>query len=168
MADEKVNTKNILLPDIKEPESSDLEDSSMKLLSPKQQRFVHMYLSGQYKLTDIAKLMNVSLSCLRGYINNKDVKEIIEKVQQEEDEIVKQGIKTLRMKALYKMGELVDSKIDGIAYQAARDILDRTGHKAPTKQEVNVEIYTFEQQIKEVIKQSNKPEEFIDVEYENI
>jgi hypothetical protein len=168
MSDEKLNAEDILLPEVREPEPSDLEDSSVKLLSPKKQRFVHMYLSGQYRLTDIAKLMNMSVATIRKYATDKDVKDVIEQVQMEEDEIVKQGIKALRMKALYKMGELVDSKIDGIAYQAARDILDRTGHKAPTKQEVNVEIYTFEQQIKEVIKQSNNAEEFIDVEYEDV
>lgn len=157
-----MNTEDIKLPVVNEPDENDLVDSSLPALNPKQQRFVHLYLSGQYKITEIAELLNMSTSSLRKWLATPEIKTHIEQIQQQEDDIVKQGIKALRLKALYKMGTLVDSPVDGIAYQAARDILDRTGHKAPTKQEVNVEIYTFEQQIKDVIKQSN----YIEAEYE--
>lgn len=160
-----ISTDDIKLPEVKEPTSDDLIDSKMKLLEPKRQRFVHLYLSGDYTLAGIAELLNVSAQTVYRWAGNPEIKAIIEEVQTQEDELVKQGIKALRLKALYKMGELVDSKVDGIAYQAARDILDRTGHKAPSKQEVNIEVHTFEQQIKEVIGKSNM-DKFIDTSYE--
>jgi hypothetical protein len=44
----------------------------------------------------------------------------------------------------------MDSRQDAIAYQAARDILDRTGHKGVDKKQVEVSV-TFEQQLKEML-----------------
>ena len=152
------------VPEVNLPTPEDLEDSKMKLLNPRQQRFIHLYLSGQYQIKQIAELLNMSLSGVRGWLKNPDIKAIIEDIQADEDDIVRQGLKAIRLSALYKMQGLLNSPIDGIAYQAARDILDRTGHKAPTKQEVKVEVYTFEQQLQEAIKSIDKPEEFIDVD----
>lgn len=160
-----LSVEDIKLPEIKEPTPEDLVDSKMQLLEPKKQRFVHLYLSGDYSLVAISELLNVHRQTIYRWAANPEIQEIITSVQKQEDELVKQGMKALRLKALYKMSELIDSKVDGIAYQAARDVLDRNGHKAPTKQEVNVEIHTFEQQIKEVINQSNM-DKFIDIEYE--
>jgi predicted DNA-binding protein YlxM (UPF0122 family) len=154
----------IKLPDVNLPTQEDLEDSQIKLLTPRQQRFVHMYLSGQYQIKQIAELLNMSTGGVRNWLKNPQIKSIIEEVQTEEDDIVRQGLKAIRLSALYKMQNLLNSPIDGIAYQAARDILDRTGHKAPTKQETKIEIYTFEQQLKDAIQQIDKPDEFIDVE----
>lgn len=152
------------VPQVDLPTPEDLEDTKMKLLNPRQQRFIHLYLSGQYQVKQIAELLNMSLSGVRGWLKNPDIKAIIEEIQADEDDIVRQGLKAIRLSALYKMQGLLNSPIDGIAYQAARDILDRTGHKAPTKQEVKVEVYTFEQQLQEAIKSIDKPEEFIDVD----
>lgn len=157
-----METKDIMLPQLQETSVEELEESALKLLNPKQQRFVHLYLAGSYKLPEIAELLNVSMSTIRSWLRNPTIKGHIEQVQIEEDDIVKQGIKMLRLKAVYKMNELMDSKIDGIAYQAARDVLDRTGHKAPTKQEVTVEVKTFEQQLTELMKEQNMESEFIE------
>ena len=151
------------LPQVNMPTQDDLEDSQMKLLNPRQQRFVHLYLSGQYQIKQIAELLNMSLSGVRGWLKNPIVKALIEDIQAEEDDIVRQGLKAIRLSALYKMQRLLDSPIDGIAYQAARDILDRTGHKAPTKQEVKVEVYTFEQQLQQAIQGIKGADEFIDI-----
>jgi predicted DNA-binding protein YlxM (UPF0122 family) len=155
----------IKMPDIREPDEEDLLDSSIKLLNPKQQRFVHMYLSGQYKISEMAELLHMSQNGVRLWLKKPEIRKIIDEYQAEEDEIVKQGLKALQLKALQKMADLIDSKIDGIAYQAARDILDRNGKKAPTKQEVNVEIYTFEKQMVDAIKQAGASDEYIEAEY---
>lgn len=144
-----METKDLILPQIEEEDELELE--SFKRLNPRQQRFTHLYMSGQYTLTQIKDLLHVSMSTIRSWLRNPEIKHTIEQYQDEEDEIVKQGLKALRLKAMYKMNELMDSKIDGIAYQASRDVLDRTGHKAPTKQEVTVEVKTFEQQLSELL-----------------
>lgn len=56
----------------------------------------------------------------------------------------------MRMKAMARMGDLMDSPIDGVALQACKDVLDRTGHKA--KQEIKMEktVKTFEMQINDL------------------
>ena len=111
----------------------------------------------------------MSLSGVRGWLKNPDIKAIIEEIQADEDDIVRQGLKAIRLSALYKMQRLLESPIDGIAYQAARDILDRTGHKAPTKNETKIDVaITFEQQLQEAISHIDKPEQFIDADYEVI
>lgn len=147
---------DVNMPVVEEKTEEELLDSPVHKLNPRQQRFVHLYLSGQYAITDIAELLNMSPYTLRRWLANPEIKEIINSFQTEEDEIVRQGIKALRLKALNKMGALIDSKIDGIAYQAARDVLDRTGNKGTEKKEVSVEIYTFEQQLKDIISKKDK------------
>lgn len=152
------------LPVVQEVTMEDMEESRIRVLNPKQQRFVHMYLSGQYNIPQIAQLMKVSVGGIRKWLNTPHIKQIINEFQDEEDEIVRQSLKALRLKAMYKMSDLMESKIDGIAYQAARDVLDRTGHKAPTKNETKVEIFTYEQQLKEVMKDVIDVNEFQSVD----
>jgi len=157
--------KELTVPEVNLPTQDDLEDSKIALLNPRQQRFVHLYLSGQYQIKQIAELLNMSVSGVRTWLKNPDIKALIEEIQAEEDDIVRQGLKAIRLSALYKMQQLLNSPIDGIAYQAARDILDRTGHKAPTKQETKIDVaVTFEQQLKEALQHIEMPEEFIDVD----
>lgn len=147
---------DVNMPVVEEKTEEELLDSPVHKLNPRQQRFVHMHLSGQYKMAEIAELIGVSIYTIRGWLANPKIKQIITEFQTEEDDIVKQGIKALRMKALNKMSDLVDSNMDAIAYQAARDILDRTGHKGTEKKELSVEIYTFEQQLKDIISKKEK------------
>lgn len=158
--DMSLTSQDIKMPVVHPPSDEDLIDSALVQLKPQHQRFVHLYLGGAYTLPQIAKLQNVAYSTVRQWLQRDDIKKYIEQYQSEEDDIIRQGLKAVRMKALCKLGQLVDSNIDGIAYQAVRDILDRTGFKAPTKQEVNVEIKTFEQQILEII--NNDRENYVE------
>jgi predicted DNA-binding protein YlxM (UPF0122 family) len=132
-------------------ETDDIEQGSFQLLKPKQQRFVHMYLSGKYKISEIADILKVTEQTVRGWVKNPKIKTIIEEYQQSEAEIVQHNLKALSMKALNVMNDLLSSDIDGIRYQAAKDLLDRTGFKPSTKQDVKVEIYNYEQQIKQLV-----------------
>ena len=158
-------SEEIKMPMFVEPTTEDLIDSPMNSLNPRQQRFVHMYVSGQYSLKQISELMGVQVQTIRSWLKGQQLKTIIGEIQADEDDIVRQGLKAIRMKALYKMSDLINSNIDGIAYQAARDVLDRTGFKPPTKQETKTEVHiTFEQQLKDAIQSSNNPNEFIETD----
>lgn len=139
-------------------------------LKPGQRRFINLYVTGQYTMKEISDLLNVSHMTLYRWLQKKDIKDAIEEMQTQEDEIVRQSLKAVRIDALHKMKKLLNSPIDGIAYQAARDILDRTGHKAPTKQEVKTEItVTFEEQLKDALKGIEGAQEFIEVDnYEKL
>ena len=160
---EEVKSTEIALPNIEKVTKEDMANNPFKDLEPHQQRFIHMYLSGNYTIPKIAEILGYHPVTLRRWLAKPEFKKILEKYQEEETEIVKQTLMALRLKALYKMSELIDSPIDGIAYQAARDILDRTGHKATQKQDVKIEVYNYETQIKEIL---GDDIELIETDYE--
>lgn len=163
-----MDSTEIKLPEIvekTEEELMELQESPYGNLSPKHQRFCHLYLSGRYTMNELAQLMNVAPNTIRMWLKKSEIMSAIEQYQVHEDEIIKQSLKALRLKAMHKMGSLIDSPVDGIAWQAAKDILDRTGHKAVHKTEMDVNIKTYEQQINEILKDLNEP---IDVGYKEI
>lgn len=120
-------------------------------LTAKQQRFVHLYITGQYKLTQISELLGVHYNTISSWLRNDNIKQMIATYQEEEHELIETSLKSLRTKAIQKLGELVDSPIDGVALSAVKDILDRGGHKPTQKVEKNVTITTYEQQLKEIM-----------------
>lgn len=135
---------------VEEAKASDYEDSAITILRPQHQRFVHMYLSGTYKIPVIAEILGVTVPTIRRWLRDEKLKSVIADYQSDEAEIVQQNLKAMSLKALYKMNDLLDSDIDGIAYQAARDILDRTGHKPSVKQDIKVEVFNYEKQIQQL------------------
>lgn len=120
-------------------------------LTPKQQRFVHLYLTGRYKNAELATLLGVHTNTINNWLRKPNIKHIITEFQKDEHEVIESNLKSLRSKAIETMAELMESPIDGIRYQASRDILDRTGHKSVQKMEVKKEIYTYETQMKELV-----------------
>lgn len=136
------------------PTQDDLEESKMKHLDPRHQRIIHMYLSGGMTAKQIAEVLGYRVESVRNILCRPHIKAIIEEIQKEEDDIIRAGIKAMRMKAMQKMYELMDSNQPAIQYQAARDILDRTGHKGTVKQEIDVKV-SFEEQLKEVLQNTN-------------
>lgn len=120
-------------------------------LTQPQQRFIHLYLTGQYKNKQIAELLDVHENTLYGWLRRDDIRGIINEYQRAEHEQVENNLKAMRTKAMSRMNELIDSSIDAISLQACKDILDRTGHKA--KQEVKVEktVKTFEMQLSDLM-----------------
>lgn len=162
-----VKAVDIPLPEVPQPDPNELAIDSYKALTPIQQRFVHLYIGGTAKsLAELARVLQVSKVTVQNWMMNSNVKRAIREYQDQEHEMVTAGLKAMRMKALLKMGELMDSKVDGIAYQACRDVLDRTGNKAVDKKEVDVNVkQTFEQQIVALMQGRKKEEpEIIEVE----
>lgn len=119
-------------------------------LPPAQQRFIHLYRTGQYKNKQIADLLDIHENTIYTWLKRDDIRGIIDELNKQEHEQVETHLKSMRAKAMARMGDLMDSPIDGVALQACKDILDRTGHKA--KQELKVEktVKTFEMQINEL------------------
>ena len=111
--------------------------NELQLLEPKLQRFVHLYLTGQYNQTQLAQLLEVHKNTINTWLKREDVNLAIKEYQAVEHEMIDVQIKAMRMKAIQKMNDLMDSPIDGIAFQACKDILDRTGHKA--KNEIKID-----------------------------
>ena len=124
--------------------------NEVQLLEPKLQRFVHLYLTGQYNQTQLAQLLEVHKTTINSWLKREDVNIAIKEYQAMEHEMIDVQIKAMRMKAIEKMNELMDSPIDGIAFQACKDILDRTGHKAKNEIKVDKTVKTIEMQLNDL------------------
>ena len=124
--------------------------NEVQLLEPKLQRFVHLYLTGQYNQTQLAQLLEVHKNTINSWLKREDVNISIKEYQAMEHEMIDVQIKAMRMKAIEKMNELMDSPIDGIAFQACKDILDRTGHKAKNEIKVDKTVKTIEMQLSDL------------------
>lgn len=122
----------------------------VQLLEPKLQRFVHLYLTGQYTNRQLAQLIEVHENTISGWLKRDDVNIAIREYQAMEHEMIDVQIKAMRMKAIQKMNDLMESPIDGIAFQACKDILDRTGHKAKNEIKVDKTVKTIEVQLQEL------------------
>lgn len=143
--------------------ADEIVKSDITSLTQVQQRFIHLYLTGQYKNNQLAQLLDIHENTVYSWLKRDDIRSIIEEFQKAEHEQVENNLKSMRMKAMARMNDLMDSPIDGVALQACKDVLDRTGHKA--KQEVKVEktVKTFEMQINDLA------DKFLtDVDYEVI
>jgi hypothetical protein len=137
-------------------------NTDITVLDPRKQRFVHLYITGQYKNTDLANLLEVHPNTIQSWLRDETVRELIDDYQRSEHELVDLQLKAMRMKALAKMNDLMDSPIDGIAYQASKDILDRTGHKSRQEIKVDKTVTTIEEKLNSVIDSA------IDVDFEVI
>jgi DNA-binding XRE family transcriptional regulator len=125
-------------------------NNEVSLLEPKLQRFVHLYLTGQYNQTQLAQLLEVHKNTINTWLKREDVNLAIKEHQALEHNFFDAQIKSMRMKAIEKMNDLMDSPIDGIAFQACKDILDRTGHKAKNEIKVDKTVKTIEMQLNDL------------------
>ena len=127
------------------------EKSLISTLPPEKSRFCMLYLTGNYSIPKLAKALNKHESTLRKWLKLPEVKEVINDLQREQEEYNKNQLKALSAEALNVMHELMDSAMDGVRYQAAKDILDRSGYKPTQKTEKKVEVYSIEQSMKDII-----------------
>lgn len=128
-------------------------------LNPYHQRFIHLYLTGSYKIKDIASLLGVTPITIGKWLKREDISSIIAQFQEDEFKVVSTTLKNLAAKAVDKLSDLIDSPNEQISFAASKDVLDRTGHKAV--QQVKMEkTVNFESKLQELADKT------IDVEYE--
>lgn len=137
---------------IQEDNSSD--ELAITKLPIKTQRFIHLYLTGQYTLSKLAQLLELHPNTLSNWLKRKDVKEIIEEMQLATHEMVGVQLKALSLKASDKLNVLMDSPIDGVALQAVKDVLDRTGHKPKQEIKIDKTVVTYEQKLNSLIQET--------------
>ena len=138
--------------------------TDITVLDTKLQRFVHLYLTGAYTNKELAGLMDVHINTVYSWINREDVQMVITDMQKKEHEAVEMRLKSLRAKALEKMNDLMDSPIDGVAFQACKDVLDRTGHKAKNEVKVEKTVKTIEMQLKDLADNILTDVDFVEVD----
>lgn len=137
----------------KENEIVAVEENNLMDLSeftPKQIRFLHLYLSGTYTHGEIANILNIHVNTCHNWLRIPKLREYIQKYQVEEQVVVKDKLNMLTNKAVSTMVDLMDSPMDGVRYQAAKDILDRAGHNTSQKMEIKKEVYNYDDQIRKL------------------
>lgn len=143
---------------------SDTPDNSLILSLPtKMQRFVHLYITGQYTLSKLAQLLEVHPNTLGNWLKRKDVQAVIADMQVTTHDVVSNQLKALTLKAANKLHDLIDSPIDGVALQAVRDVLDRAGHKSKQEIKIDKTVTTVEQKLQSLIEET-----IVDADYEVI
>lgn len=132
-------------------------------LDPKIQRFIQMYMTGQYTIVKLAELLKVHPNTVHNWMRREDVKEALAEAQGAVHNQVSTQLKSLTLKAVNKLHTLIDSPIDAIALQAVKDVLDRGGHK--TKQEIKVDktVTTIEEKMRELIDST-----IVDADFEEV
>ena len=132
-------------------------------LDPQKQRFIQLYMTGNFTIAKIAQLMDVHPNTVSNWLKREDVKNAIAEAQSEIHHQVQLQITANTMKAVQRLGELMDSSIDAVALQAVKDVLDRGGHKPKNEIKVDKTVTTIEQKFKEIIDAT-----IPDVEFEEI
>jgi transposase-like protein len=130
------------------------ETSAITLLPTKMQRFIHLYMTGQYTLSKLAQLLEVHPNTLGNWLKRADVRAIIEEMQETTHDVVATQLKALTLSAVGRLGELTKSPIDGVALQAVKDILDRAGHKPKQEMKIEKTITTYEERLNKLIDES--------------
>lgn len=136
------------------------EVPTIHALPPKMQRFIHLYMTGQYTLSKLAQLLEVHPNTLGKWLKRKDVRDIISDMQQTTHDVVAMQLKNLTLKGVDKLSKLMDSPIDGVALQAVKDVLDRAGHKSKQEIKIDKTVRTFEEKLNDLIDKT------IEIEYE--
>lgn len=131
-------------------------------MPPKMQRFVHLYMTGQYSINKLAQLLELHPNTLGNWLKREDVKHAIGEMQSLTHDIVSNQMKAMTLKAMERMRELMDSPIDGVALQAVKDVLDRSGHKSKQEIKIDKTVRTFEEKLSDLI------ENVIDADYEEV
>lgn len=139
--------------------ASNEDKLSITVLPPKMQRFVQLYMTGQYTNAKLAQLLEVDPHTISNWMKRKDVQAIINDMAETTHMMVTTQLRALSQKAANKLDSLIDSPIDGVALNAVKDVLDRTGHKPKQEIKVDKTVRTFEERLTDLIDKT------IDAEY---
>lgn len=131
---------------------SEQKDLQIYSLSPQQQRFIQLYMTGNYTIAKIAQLIEVHPNTASRWLKKPEIKDALAEAQQEIHQQVGYQIKSMTVKATQRLSDLMDSPIDGVALQAVKDVLDRGGHKAKNEIKVDKTVITVEQKMKDLMK----------------
>lgn len=142
------------------PLGIEIEGKELVLSRPIYNRIVQLYCCGCYNIRQIGDILNLSEATVTKHLRREEVQEAIIRYQKEETAIIDQALKQSRLKATMTMVELLDAENEMVRLQASKDLLDRTGHKAMEKKQVDVNIKSFEQQINDIF----NAEEYIEAE----
>ena len=130
---------------------SGLPNEIMDSISAAKRRMVLLYITGAYTQQRIAEIIGVSKTTIHNWLLEPAVQTVISVIQEKEFEQIQSSLSALKHKAVQTMCDLMDSNMDTVRYQAAKDILDRGGHKASQQIKVEKTVTTREEQLKDLM-----------------
>lgn len=138
-------------------------------LTPAKIRMIMLYLTGQYTQKKIGQIVGVSTTTIQNWLLDSNVQLVIKEIQSREFVKINNDLNALKNKAVSTLYELLDSTMDTVRYQAAKDILDRGGHKPQQSIKVDKTVTTREEQLKSLINATISDEDVIDIsDYEGV
>lgn len=168
MEDNKIVSLNTEETPEQESLFSGLPQEVVDKLTPAKMRMISMYLTGMYSQGHIAKVIGVSANTIRAWLMSDEVQTLISIMQEKEFNLIESRLKSMRYKALDTMDDLLDSPIDQVRYNASKDILDRTGHKAQQTIKVDKTVTNIEQQLKQLADFNIDENNIVDVDVDDI
>lgn len=130
---------------------------------PKVGRAVQLFIGGGHTRAEIGSLLGVTAATVGKWLRDPGVEKYMKEFQLEESKLIKARMHASSAAAIDKIVRLLDSPIDGIALQAAKDLLDRAGHKPKQEVKKEVTVKTFEQQLFDIV-----GDDIFDTEYEEV
>lgn len=147
---------------------SGLPQELMATLTPAKTRLIMLWLTGQYTQRKIAQIIGISESTVRVWLLDPAVQMVIAELQSREFAVIESNLKALSFKALRTMDDLLESNMDNVRFQAAKDLLDRSGHKPQQTVKVEKTITNLEQSLNDMRNFSFNPDDVIDVDISDI
>lgn len=144
-----------------------LPQELMESITPAKTRMILLYLTGQYSQKKIATIIGVSEVTIRTWLIDPAVQAVIKEVQAREFAVIEGNLKALKFKAIDTMNQLLDSTMDNVRFQAAKDILDRGGHKAQQSIKVDKTVTTREEALASLAEFTIDDAEVIDIDVES-
>ena len=134
-------------------------------LTPAKLRFINLYLSGLYSKKQMSQLLGVNTNTLRKWELQADVQDVITFLQEREFTVIDNRLKQMRNKALDVMGDLMENAVmETVRFNAAKDVLDRTGHKATQQIHVDKTVKNIEEHLKVINDFEFDKSEVVDVD----
>ena len=147
---------------------SGLPAELMKQLTPAKTRMILLWLTGQYSQKKIAGVIGVSENTIRAWMLQPSVQAVIQEIQNREFALMDSKIKSMRYKALDTIDSLLDSDMDNVRFSAAKDILDRSGHKPQQKIQVDKTVTSIEQQLSNLQNFVESDAEIVDIDIDDL
>ena len=147
---------------------SDLPEELVKTITPTKMHVINLYVTGCYTPKNICAQVGIHYNTYRRWMLEEGVQTIIRIIQERQLTMTQADLNNLRGKAVKKMEDLLDSNMDNVAFQAARDILDRTGMKSEQKINVQKTVTTLEQQMKDLADFTISDDDYIDIDVSDV
>lgn len=148
---------------------SGLPSEVVDTLTPAKIRMIMLYLTGQYTQKKIGQIVGVSTTTIQNWLLDQNIQLVIKEIQSREFVKINNDLNALKNKAVSTLYELLDSTMDTVRYQAAKDILDRGGHKPQQSIKVDKTVTTREEQLKSLIESTISDDDIVDIsEYEGV